>query len=190
MKQKKDKQGFYVLDDEYARELLLNDGIYLDNNIALSSIRADIWRIWKNQKEPLTNEILDNDSMVESNLSFKHFVFAEQYLIYGNITKVCKELNISRPTAYEWLKRDDVQKYLQERKQEKQDEFKQINDNLYMTCISEINDIVTGYNSNADKIKAIETYLKHYSNMERIKTLKKGGTDETIPVVITDDITE
>lgn len=187
MKQEKDENGFYYLDTEYAKELLQNDGVYIEDDGEIYRLKKDIWRMWKDQKKPLTNEILDNDSKADNGLQFKHYVFAEYYLKYGNITKVCKDLNISRPTAYEWLKRDDVTKYLQERQQEIKEEYKQVNDNLYMACMCELNDIITSFNQTPDKIKAIDTYLKHYANMKRLKA-DAGHSDTEVKLI--DDVTE
>lgn len=168
MELEKDDDGFYSINKEYVYQLLQENGFFVDDDSLLTDIKYDIYRLWQNQKEPLTQEILDKDTKADTDLLFKHFVFAERYLHCSNITKVCKELNISRPTAYEWLKRTDVQKYLQERQKEAQDEFKSIHDNLYMNCITELNKIITAsFNSDADRIKAIDTYLKHYANMKK-----------------------
>lgn len=175
MKQEKDKNGFYLLSKEYTEELLNNEGIYPQNNSEITEVQEDIWRIWKNQKEPLTNEVLNKDSLAENNLAFKHFVFAEQYLTCSNITKICENLNISRPTAYEWLKRDDIQNYLQERRREIETDAKQIYANTLNACFSTLSDMITtdfGID-NTDRIRAIDTFLKHYENIERINMEKQ-----------------
>lgn len=187
MELEKDENGFYYLNNDAVEEMLQGNGFYISSDNEISNIKYEIYRLWQDQKKPITKEMLDADTKADTSLAFKHFIFAESYLKCSNITKVCKDLNISRPTAYEWLKRDDVQKYLQERQDEAKAEFKNINDNLYMNCITELNDIITGFNANADKIKAIDTYLKHYANMKRLKA-DAGHSDTEVRLI--DDVTE
>lgn len=187
MELEKDENGFYYLNNDAVEEILQDNGFYISGDSEISKIKYEIYRLWQNQKKPLTKEMLDADTKADTNLAFKHFIFAEKYLKCSNITKVCKDLNISRPTAYEWLKRDDVQQYLQERQAEAKAEFKNINDSLYMNCITELNDIITGFNMNGDKIKAIDTYLKHYANMKRTNT---GHADDDDKVILIDDVQE
>ena len=187
MELEKDEDGFYWLNDDALYEILAKNEIYTDDETQLHNLKYEIYRLWKNQKKPITAEMLDADTKAETKLNFKHFIFAESYLKCSNITKVCKDLNMSRPTAYEWLKRKDVQAYIKERQAEAKAEFKNINDSLYMNCITELNDIITGFNMNGDKIKAIDTYLKHYANMKRTNT---GHADDGETTTLVDDVQE
>ena len=70
----------------------------------------------------------------------------------------------------EWYVRNEVQNYLKER----QEEIKQDTDNTfkmtYNECFNQLNEMINStYIQNGDKIKAIDTFLKHYENIERLK---------------------
>ena len=63
-----------------------------------------------------------------------------------------------------------IQNYLKER----QEEIKQDTDNTfkmtYNECFNQLNEMINStYIQNGDKIKAIDTFLKHYENIERLK---------------------
>ena len=118
----------------------------------------------------ITNDNLNKSSEERNGLNFKHFIFCEEYIKRGKIKPTCDYLGISRNTAYLWLKDDKVQNYLKER----QEEIKQDTDNTfkmtYNECFNQLNEMINStYIQNGDKIKAIDTFLKHYENIERLK---------------------
>ena len=102
--------------------------------------------------------------------SEQHFIFCEEYLKRGKIKPTCEHLGISRNTAYTWLKDKKVQEYLTSRQDEIKEETNNTFLNTYRECFNVLNEMITDNNLyDSDKIKAIDTFLKHYTNIERIK---------------------
>ena len=169
----KDEDGFYELNDTILDKVIKDNEFYISDTQDKEAIKKEIFNTWENQQEILTQDNLNKYSETRNGLSFKHFIFCEEYLKRGKIKPTCDHLGIARNTAYLWLKDKKVQEYLKSR----QDEIKQDNDimyrNLYNSCFNEISDIINSeYADTTNKIRAISTFLSHYENMERIKTNK------------------
>lgn len=165
----KDSEGYYQINDTLINKVVKDNGFYLSNSEDKDDLKNKLFDTWENQQELITQETLDKNSEEQNGINFKHFVFCEEYLKRGKIKPTCEHLGISRNTAYLWLKNDKVQEYLKSR----QEEIKQETDNTfldtYKACFDELNGIIKGYSETSDKLKAIDVFLKHYANMERIK---------------------
>lgn len=164
----KDSNGFYKINDVVVKKILSDSGFYITGD--KSDIKNAIYDTWEDQTQIITNDNLNKSSEERNGLNFKHFIFCEEYIKRGKIKPTCDYLGISRNTAYLWLKDDKVQNYLKER----QEEIKQDTDNTfkmtYNECFNQLNEMINStYIQNGDKIKAIDTFLKHYENIERLK---------------------
>lgn len=164
----KDSNGFYEINDVVVKKVLSDSGFYITGD--KSDIKNAIYDTWEDQTQMITNDNLNKSSEERNGLNFKHFIFCEEYIKRGKIKPTCDYLGISRNTAYLWLKDDKVQNYLKER----QEEIKQDTDNTfkmtYNECFNQLNEMINStYIQNGDKIKAIDTFLKHYENIERLK---------------------
>ena len=186
---KADDDGFYSITTTDLFNLLAKYDIYIQDDAELSRIHTDINRLWKNQRELITPTSLDEYSRNDNGLQYKHYLLCEEYLKDSNITRLSALLHLSRPTIYEWLKRDDVKKYLQERKAELEEENIRQYKDLYKLCFEELAGHIKGHfaEKDADKIKAIEVYLKHYETMKRLKA-DAGHSDTEVRLI--DDVTE
>jgi len=166
----KDDDGFYKINDAIINKVIRDSDFYISDTNAREHIKDEIFNTWENQKEILTQDSLNKYSEARNGINFKHFIFCEEYLKRGKIKPTCEYLGISRNTAYTWLKDDKVQKYLKSRQDEIKGETDSLFINTYRECFNELNDLITGhYTDNTDKIKAIDVFLRHYANMERIK---------------------
>lgn len=169
-----DLDGFYSITGEEAETLLNKNGIVLDDYRAYNQIAEDIRHLWKDQTKMITSKTLDDYSIQESGLAYKYYLLCEEYLKDSNITHLSNRLDLSRPTIYEWLKREDVQKYLQERRKEIEANARQTYTDTFNTCFTALSEMITREFAidNTDKIRAIDTFLKHYENLERIEIEK------------------
>lgn len=136
-----------------------------------------IKKILKNEDKFPSEEVLKEDSIKQNGIGFKEFLFCEEYIKQGRITKVAKQLGIGRTTCYQYLKEKEVEQYLAERRKE----IKQESDNLlksgFFDCFQELHSMIAEqkYIQDSDKIRAIDTYLKHYET-----SINKGNTNEQI----------
>lgn len=165
-----DENGYYKLNDRIVDKIVKDSGFYFNNDTSLSEFKEIINETWENQEEILTNASINQYSEARNGIAFKYFVFCEEYIKRGKIKPTCEYLGISRNTAYLWLDKDEVKEYLKER----QDEIKRETDDTfiqtYRDSFSELNKMIKGnYIQVGDKIKAIDTFLKHYENIERLK---------------------
>jgi hypothetical protein len=165
----KDYNGFYEVNNAIINKiLLLNDFNVKDDD--LTGIKEAIGLTWENKKEILNPNDINNLSEQQNGINFKEFIFCEEYIKRGKIKPTCEYLGISRNTAYLWLNKDNVQKYLNSRR----DEIKKETDNTflqtYRASFNELNDMIKStLIDTTDKIKAIDVFLKHYENIERLK---------------------
>lgn len=163
-----DSEEWYSLTDDDIFELLSNEGFYIDSsNYKLkSNIEKIMFQLWENQHKPLTSESLNEYSIKREGLPFKKYLFCEEYLKSGNITKTCQSLCIGRTTGQRYLKDEEVMKYIQERRNEMKSENETRMKEGFQTCFNKLLEITeeSGH-QDSDKIKAIDTFLKHYSNI-------------------------
>lgn len=166
----KDRDGFYKINDTILDKVINDNGFYLSYTDDKEQLKNTLFDTWENQQELITQDKLDKYSEERNGINFKHFVFCEEYLKRGKIKPTCEHLGISRNSAYLWLKDEKVQAYLNSRKEE----IKQETDNTfldtYTSCFNELNNIINSETTErSDKIRAIDVFLKHYENLERLK---------------------
>lgn len=163
------KNGTYSLDD-VVFELGKDNEIQLDTDAQIEAFKKVIEPLYDDRKQLPNNDLINKASEERNGINLKHFIFCEEYIKRGKIKPTCEYLGISRNTAYLWLKDENVQRYLKDR----QDEIKRETDDTfldtYRECFNELNSMVkSDYMQNSDKIKAIDVFLKHYENIERLK---------------------
>ena len=165
----KDSNGFYEVNDTIANTLLNNNDLKVAKE-DLDDIKDAISLTWENKKEILDPNEIDNISEKQNGINFKEFIFCEEYLKRGKIKPTCECLGISRNTAYLWLKDDKVQAYLKNRQEEIKQETDSTFTETYRASFNQLNKMITSSHLDAsEKIKAIDVFLKHYENIERIK---------------------
>jgi len=167
---KRDDNGFYIVNNAIANKLLSDNDLNITDKDDLNDIKDIIGLTWENKKEILNPYEIDDISEKQNGINFKQFIFCEEYIKRGKIKPTCEHLGISRNTAYLWLDDLNVQEYLKKR----QDEIKRETDDTflqtYRESFNQLNKMInSSYLENSDKIKAIDVFLKHYENIERIK---------------------
>lgn len=163
------KNGLYNLDDVIMEIAKAND-IVLDDTEQEDTFKKVVALLYGNREQLPDNDLINKASEEQNGINLKHFIFCEEYIKRGKIKPTCEYLRISRNTAYLWLKDEKVQQYLKDR----QDEIKRETDDTFMQTyresFNELNKMIkSNYMENADKIKAIDVFLKHYENIERLK---------------------
>lgn len=174
-----DSEEWYSLTEDDIFDLLANEGFYIDsNNYKLkSTIETILFQLWENQHKPLTNKSLNEYSIKREGLPFKKYLFCEEYLKSGKITKTCQSLCIGRTTGQRYLNDEEVKKYLQMRREEIKSENETRMKEGFHACFNKLLEITeeSGH-QDSDKIKAIDTFLKYYSNI--VNPNSKGNPDE------------
>ncbi|MBQ9013450.1 MAG: hypothetical protein IJ094_07875 [Bacilli bacterium] len=165
----KNSYGTYNLDD-VIMEIAKDNDIMLDNSEQEDTFKKVISNLYDDRTQLPNNDLINKASEEQNGINLKHFIFCEEYIKRGKIKPTCEYLGISRNTAYLWLKDEKVQTYLKDR----QDEIKRETDDTfiqtYRESFNELNKMIkSDYMQNADKIKAIDVFLKHYENIERLK---------------------
>ena len=167
---KRDDNGFYIVNNAIANKLLSDNDLNITDKDDLNDIKDIIGLTWENKKEILNPYEIDDISEKQNGINFKQFIFCEEYIKRGKIKPTCEHLGISRNTAYLWLDDLNVQEYLKKR----QDEIKRETDDTFLQTYREsFNQLNKMINSRGidttDKLKAIDVFLKHYENIERLK---------------------
>lgn len=136
-----------------------------------------MFQLWENQHKPLTSESLNDYSIKREGLPFKKYLFCEEYMKSGNITKTCESLCIGRTTGQRYLNDEEVKKYIQERREQMKSENETRMKEGFHKCFNKLLEITeeSGH-QDSDRIKAIDTFLKHYSNV--MNPTDKGNLDE------------
>lgn len=165
-------EGFYYVNDAVMYKVIekndLNIEIATDDDI--KDIKNLISDTWDNKKVILDPSKINDLSEQQHGITFKQFIFCEEYIKRGKIKPTCDFIGISRNTAYLWLDDTKVQEYLKKR----QDEIKKETDDTfiqtYRASFNQLNKMINGtYTDTTDRIKAIDVFLKHYENIERLK---------------------
>lgn len=168
----KDNTGCYKLNDNIVNKLIRENDFYIKDTKSISNIISDNW---ENQKEIITPDKLDEYSQKRNGINFKYFLFCEEFIKTGKITEVSKKLGIGRRTCYDYLRKEEVKQYLQERQKEIKEENTNLMKQHFNQCFNELYNMSVGqYIKDNVKIKAIDTFLKHYEN----SILKPNNTVE------------
>ena len=167
---KKDYNGFYEVNDAIASKILKDNDLNITDSDDLKDIKDIIGLTWENKKEILDPSTINDISEQQNGIKFNQFIFCEEYLKRGKIKPTCEHLGISRNTAYTWLEDTKVQEYLKKRQEEIKQETDDTFIQTYRASFNELNKMINSRHLDAtDKIKAIDTFLKHYENIERLK---------------------
>lgn len=180
LKQNNESEEWYSLTEDDIFDLLSKEGFYIDSdNYKLKrSIQKIMFQLWENQHKPLTSESLNDYSIKREGLPFKKYLFCEEYMKSGNITKTCESLCIGRTTGQRYLNDEEVKKYIQERREQMKSENEERMKEGFHKCFNKLLEITEeSEHQDSDKIKAIDTFLKHYSNMMNPKQ-KEDFPDE------------
>lgn len=163
----KDSEGNYEINDNIVTGLAKENGFNIIDDDKKEEIEQIISTIWEDKSEIITPETLDDYSKKRNGIDFKYFVFCEEYIKNGRITDVAKKLNIGRRTCYDYLQKKEVQAYLKERQDEIKEENTQLMKQRYNECFDELFKMTRESYPimNTDRIKAIDTFLKHYENI-------------------------
>lgn len=167
---------YYYLSKDELKEILIKQLInplkakMLDDD-EVKGILSDINDYHIDKTTPLNYEEIDNKIKEEEGLNYKYLLFCEEYIKRnGNIKATCEYIGIGRATAYRWLELDEVKEYLLKREEEITKETDKTFKNTFNECFKELNKLITKPLLNgSDRIKAIDTFLKHYENIERLK---------------------
>ena len=146
--------------------LIQAEGYSTENAELKEDLQEIINQKWKDKSQMITPEKLNEETKKDDEINFKYFLFCEEYLKTGKIKKTCEVLGIGRTTAFNYMKSKEVQDYLQKRKKEIQEENEENRKQAFNECFEILQDMFEkDYIDNNEKIKAIDTYLKHYSNI-------------------------
>ena len=119
-------------------------------------------------------------------LKYKQSNFIEFYIKNnGNITATCKELKITRQTAYEYLKNKEIQKEIEKKQNETIEEIAFKMQNNLTKAIDELMRIIENKNTNDNvKINAINSLFNNWNKvfndreiMQKIKDLEEKITN-------------
>lgn len=169
---KKNSNGFYEVNDAVIDKVIQSNELNINAIIdeQKEPIKDAINLTWENKKEILDPSKIDDLSNKQYGINFKQFLFCEEYIKSGKIKPTCEYLGISRNTAYLWLDNKQVQDYLAKRQNEIKRETDDTFIQTYRASFNELNKMIeSDYIANGDKIKAIDVFLRHYENIERLK---------------------
>lgn len=155
------QSGEYKTERQFIKNAFKEEGFKISSPEKFEDI---LCKLWENRKQFPSEKILDEQSKKENGIGFKEFLFCEEYLKTGKITKTCDSLGIGRTTCYDYLKKEEVKKYLEERRTEIKNESDDLLKTGFFDCFQELHKLVTKeeYIENHDRIKAIDCYLRHY----------------------------
>lgn len=168
----KDDNGYYEVNKAIIKRVMQDNELNIDlsEDDDIQPIKDAINDIWQNKKDILDPNEINKLSEEQNGINFKQFIFCEEYIKRGKIKPTCEYLGISRNTAYLWLKDESVLKYLESRKQEIKQETDDTFTQTYRASFNQLNKMInSSYIDTTDKIKAIDVFLKHYENIERLK---------------------
>ncbi len=163
---------YYLTEDE-VKQLLLKSGFQIDDTHKIRDIQKELEKLWKDKSKMLVPSVLEKDSKEWQGISFKKLLFCEEYIRTGKVKTTCEALGIGRTTAFEYLKDKEVQEYLQERKEEIRKESEELFKQGLNESFEELLKIIKEDSKQEcvlnRKVKAIDTYLRHYENITRPK---------------------
>ena len=157
------EKGEYQISDELIEELIEKEGMNLSNT-EKDLAKKIIEDLWTDKSKFMTNDELSKKSIASYGIGFKEFLFCEEYLRTGRIKTTSESLGIGRTTCYDYLKKDEVKKYLEDRKKEITKESDNLLERGFKECFLKLQRIATqdSFISTTEQIKAIDTFLKHY----------------------------
>ena len=163
-KESQEDEYFYFEDsdiDQITNEL----GFQVYSIETLHEIKENFYSLWKDQTKDTNTKQLDDQCTVDNGLPLKQFLFCEEYLKTGKIVDTCKNLGIGKTTAFEYLKKEEVKTYLNERRSTIKQETNQLLETNFQKAMEGLSKLMedSTFKSDETRIKAIDTFLKYYS---------------------------
>lgn len=164
MEESQEDEYFYFEDsdiDKITNEL----GFQIYSNETLHEIKDKFYFLWKDQTKDTNTKQLDDQCKNDNGLPLKQFLFCEEYLKTGKIVDTCKNLGIGKTTAFEYLKKEEVKSYLNERRNTIKEETNQLLETNFQKAMEGLSNLMedSSFKSDDTRIKAIDTFLKYYS---------------------------
>lgn len=162
--ERQEDEYFYFEDsdiDQITNEL----GFQVYSIETLHEIKENFYSLWKDQTKDTNTKQLDDQCTVDNGLPLKQFLFCEEYLKTGKIVDTCKNLGIGKTTAFEYLKKEEVKSYLNERRNTIKEETNQLLETNFQKAMEGLSNLMedSSFKSDDTRIKAIDTFLKYYS---------------------------
>ena len=162
--ERQEDEYFYFEDsdiDQITNEL----GFQVYSIETLHEIKENFYSLWKDQTKDTNTKQLDDQCTVDNGLPLKQFLFCEEYLKTGKIVDTCKNLGIGKTTAFEYLKKEEVKTYLNERRSTIKQETNQLLETNFKKAMEGLSNLMedSTFKSDETRIKAIDTFLKYYS---------------------------
>lgn len=151
--------------DVVKRTLIEKEGFSSESEL-MNDVEEIINQKWKDRTQMISSKTLNENTKKDEGINFKKFIFCEEYLKTGKVKKTCELLGIGRTTAHNYLNDEEVKKYLKERQEEIMKENEDSRKKTFDECFEKLQEIMNEHFGNTgDKIKAIDVFLKHYSNI-------------------------
>ena len=151
----------------------MKSGFQIDDRDKIRDIKEDLVKLWRDKSKMLVPSVLEKESKEWQGISFKKFLFCEEYIKTGRVKTTCDNLGIGRTTAFDYLKDKEVQEYLQERQKEMKEESEKLFEQGINEAFGELLKIIKEDSKRDEtlnrKVKAIDTYLRHYENITKPK---------------------
>lgn len=162
--ERQEDEYFYFEDsdiDQITNEL----GFQVYSIETLHEIKENFYSLWKDQTKDTNTKELDDQCTIDNGLPLKQFLFCEEYLKTGKIVDTCKNLGIGKTTAFEYLKKEEVKTYLNERRSTIKKETNQLLETNFQKAMEGLSKLMedSTFKSDETRIKAIDTFLKYYS---------------------------
>ena len=117
---------YFYFEDSDIDQITNELGFQVYSIETLHEIKENFYSLWKDQTKDTNTKQLDDQCTVDNGLPLKQFLFCEEYLKTGKIVDTCKNLGIGKTTAFEYLKKEEVKSYLNERKATIKEETNQL----------------------------------------------------------------
>ena len=162
--ERQEDEYFYFEDSDIDR-ITHELGFQVYSNTILHEIKEKFYSLWKDQTKDTNTKELDDQCTIDNGLPLKQFLFCEEYLKTGKIVDTCKNLGIGKTTAFEYLKKEEVKTYLNERRSTIKQETNQLLETNFQKAMEGLSNLMENstFKSDETRIKAIDTFLKYYS---------------------------
>jgi len=115
----------------------------------------------------------ERERELKTDLTPKEQAFCELYLSNGNATKSAKEANISRATAKNYLKKENVKAYISGRQREIISECRTARNAVYLKAIRKLEKIIEDDSNQERQLRAINTYLRYCSDFKDVQDVEE-----------------
>lgn len=156
---------YFYFEDSDIDQITNELGFQVYSIETLHEIKENFYSLWKDQTKDTNTKQLDDQCTVDNGLPLKQFLFCEEYLKTGKIVDTCKNLGIGKTTAFEYLKKEEVKTYLNERRSTIKQETNQLLETNFQKAMEGLSKLMedSTFKSDETRIKAIDTFLKYYS---------------------------